>query len=45
MDYTSITGAVAFGDVLTALGAVGAAVAALYIAIRGARTLLSFVRR
>lgn len=45
MDYTAITGAVSFTDVFTALGAVGVGVAGLLIAVRGARTLLGFIRR
>lgn len=45
MDYTAITGAVDFAAVLTGLGVVAAAIAGVLIAIRGARILLSFVRR
>lgn len=45
MDYTAITAAVSFADVLTAVGTVAAGVAVLYIGIRGARVLLGFVRR
>lgn len=45
MDYTVISGAVDFDAVLTALGVVAAAVALLYVAIRGSRTLLGFVKR
>lgn len=45
MDYTAITTAVNFGTAMTAIGTVAAAVAVLYLGIRGARTVLSFVRR
>jgi len=45
MDYTTITAAANFGSALTAVGTVGAAVAVLLIGIRGARTVLSFIRR
>jgi len=45
MDFTAITAAVDFADVMTGLGVVAAAVAGVYIGIRGARILLSFVRR
>lgn len=45
MDYTSIVGAVDFAGVMTGLAAVAVAVAGVLIAIRGARILLSFIRR
>lgn len=43
MDYTTITSAVDFAGVMTGVGAVAAAVAGLYIAIRGARILIGFI--
>lgn len=43
MDYTTITGAVDFAGVMTGVGSVAAAVAGLYIAIRGARILIGFI--
>ena len=45
MDYLAITSAVSFTDLMAAIGVVAAGVAVLYIGIRGARTLLQFVRR
>jgi hypothetical protein len=45
MDYTLISGAVDWAAVLTGLGAVAVALAGLYVAARGARMLLGFIRR
>jgi hypothetical protein len=45
MDYTALTNAIDFTGALTALGAVAVTVGGLYIAIRGARIVLSFVRK
>lgn len=45
MNYATIASAVDFAAVLSALGTVAAAVAGLYLAIRGGRTILSFIRR
>lgn len=44
MDYTAITTAVDWTAALGALSAVGVAAAGLYIAIRGARVVLGFIR-
>lgn len=44
MDYTAITGAVDFAGVMTGISAVAVSLAGLYIAIRGGRILLSFLR-
>lgn len=44
MDYSTITAAVDFSTVLTGITAVGAALAGVYIAIKGARMLLGFLR-
>ncbi len=45
MDYTAITGAVDFADVLTGVGVVAALLAAVLVAKKGARTLLGFIGR
>ncbi len=45
MDYTVITGAVDWADVLTGIGVVAAAFALLLVAKKGARTLLGFIGR
>lgn len=45
MDYTALVTAVDWSAALTALGAVAVAAAGLYIAIRGARTVLGFIKR
>jgi len=45
MDYTVITGAVSFADVLTGIGAVAALLAAVLVARKGARYILSFIGR
>lgn len=44
MDYTTITGAVDFAGVITGVGAVAVALAGVYIAIKGSRILLGFLR-
>lgn len=44
MDYTVITEAVDFADVLTGIGVVAAALALVNIAQTGARKLLGFLR-
>jgi hypothetical protein len=44
MDYTAITDAVDFASVITAVGVVAAALAGVYIAIKGANILLGFLR-
>lgn len=41
---TAITGAVDFATIVTGIGAIGAAVVGVYVAVRGARMLLSMVR-
>jgi hypothetical protein len=41
---TAITSAVDFGTVITGIGAIAAAVALVYISIKGARLLLGMVR-
>lgn len=43
--YDSITAAVDFGDVLTAVTAVAALVAAILVGIRGVRFVLGVIRR
>jgi hypothetical protein len=45
MDYTALVAAIDFSGALTAVGSVAVAVGALYLGIRGARTVLSFVRK
>jgi len=45
MDYSAITDAVDFSTALAAIGTVAAAVAVLYLGIRGARIVLGFVKR
>jgi hypothetical protein len=44
MDYTAITGAIDFSGVLTGVGAAAALLAAVYVARKGARMLLGFVK-
>lgn len=44
MDYTAITTAVNFAGVLTGVGVVAAALAGVYVAIKGANILLGFLR-
>jgi len=45
MDYTVIADAADWTTALVSLGVVGLAVGGLYVAIRGARTLLGFIRK
>lgn len=45
MDYTAITDAVDFAAVVAGVGAVAVAIAAILVAKRGARMLLSFLGR
>ena len=42
---TAITNAVDFATIITGIGVIGAAVAVLYIAIKGGSALLGFLRR
>ena len=44
MDYTAITSAVDFSTALTAVGAVAAALGALYIGMKGAKAVLGFLK-
>ena len=44
MDYTAFTSSIDFASALTAVGAVAAALAALYIGIKGARVVLGFLK-
>ena len=44
MDYTTMIAAVDFAGVLTAVGTVAAALAGVYVAIKGANILLGFLR-
>lgn len=43
-DYTTITAAIDWGSVVTGVLAVAALVAAVYVAIRGAKMLLGMIR-
>jgi len=45
MDYTALADAADWTAALTGLGAVAVAVAGVYVAIRGGRILLSFIRK
>lgn len=45
MDYTSITAAVDWEDVLTGIAAVGAALAIVLVGKRGVRALLGMIGR
>lgn len=45
MDYTQITGAVDWSDVLIAIGATAAALAVVYVGRRGAGIVLGFLSR
>jgi hypothetical protein len=45
MDYSTIAGAADFATVGTGILAVGVALAAIYVGIKGARMLLGFLRR
>lgn len=44
-DFSTITGAVDFSTVVTGVMAVAVAIVGVYLAARGARMLLAFVRR
>jgi len=44
MDYTTISGAVDWAGVLTGIGVVAAALAGLFVAIKGSRVLLRFIK-
>jgi hypothetical protein len=41
---TAVTGAVDFATIVTGIGAIGAAVALVFIAIKGAKLLLGMLR-
>lgn len=43
-DYTSLTTSVDFAGVITAILAVAATIAGLYVAIRGAKTVIGMIR-
>ena len=43
-DYTSLTSSVDFAGVVTAILAVAATIAGLYVAIRGAKTVIGMIR-
>lgn len=43
-DYSSLTTAVDFSTTIAAVMAVAALIAGLYLAIRGAKTILAFIR-
>ncbi len=45
MDYSSITAAADWDTVLTGIAAVGAALAVVLVAMKGARKLLGFIGR
>jgi len=44
MDYSAIISAIDFASALTAIGAVAAALGALYIGIKGARVVIGFLK-
>ena len=44
-DFTALTGAIDFSTTTAAILAAAALVAVLYLAIRGARTVLGFIKR
>ncbi len=44
-DFTTLTTAVDFSTVITAVLAVAALLAAVYVAMKGARLVLGFIRR
>lgn len=44
MDLSTLTAAVDFADVLTAILAVGVALAAVYVGMKGVRLVLGFLR-
>lgn len=41
---SAITGAVDFATIITGIGAVAAAVAVLFVSIKGGKTLINFIR-
>ena len=41
---TAITGSVDFATVVTGIGAIGAAIAIVYVSIKGARMLIGMIR-
>jgi Inovirus Coat protein B len=43
-DLTPLTGAIDFGTVITAVLAIAGLMAAVYVAIRGAKTVLSMIK-
>jgi hypothetical protein len=43
-DYTALTSAVDFAGVITAVLAIAATLAGLYVAIRGAKTVVGMIR-
>ncbi|MCU7812600.1 MAG: hypothetical protein KZQ77_15435 [Candidatus Thiodiazotropha sp. (ex Notomyrtea botanica)] len=45
MDYTALTTAVDYTALIAGLGGVAAVLAGLFVAIRGGRTFLSFIKR
>jgi len=44
MDYSTITGSIDFATALAAVGAVAAALGALYIGMKGAKAVLGFLK-
>ena len=44
MDYTTITAAVDWTGVLAGIGAIAVTLAGLYVAVRGAKILIAFIR-
>lgn len=44
VDYTSLTSSVDYSGVITAVLAIAATLAGLYVAIRGAKTVLGMIR-
>jgi hypothetical protein len=44
MDYTTITGAIDFAGVVTAIGAAAALLAGVLVARKGARYVLGFIK-
>jgi hypothetical protein len=44
VDYTALTGSVNFSGVVTAILAIAATLAGLFVAIRGAKTVLAMIR-
>lgn len=43
-DVTAITGAVTFAQIIVGIAAIAASVVVVYVAVKGAKMLLSFVR-